>query len=78
MVGTPEFLEVLDALMYNIVHSNLLASQPTGGYISFFLETEMSQLSERAQEIVLSIYQWHRRALLSETSGGHPKFTAGT
>ncbi|KAH7385990.1 hypothetical protein BKA66DRAFT_415251 [Pyrenochaeta sp. MPI-SDFR-AT-0127] len=61
---TSEFLEMLNMLMYNIVHFNVLTLEPTGGHIVCFVETELLQLSESGRELILSLYRQQQRGLL--------------
>lgn len=60
--GTPDFNDWLDALLYNLARFSVLQKQPAGGYISLFMENELLQLSEKARELVFSLYYKHRSA----------------
>ncbi|CAA9961308.1 hypothetical protein PTMSG1_04692 [Pyrenophora teres f. maculata] len=57
VANTPE---MIDALLGNIVKFNVLNTQPTGGYILLFIETEMLQMHERGQSMVIETWEKHK------------------
>ena len=54
--------DMIDALLCNIVKFDILSTQPTGGYIHLFIETEMLQMHERGQAQLLRLYEKHKYA----------------
>ncbi|EDU43080.1 hypothetical protein PtrSN002B_009179 [Pyrenophora tritici-repentis] len=56
IVNTPE---MIDAVIGNIIKFDVLSTQPAGGYIDLFIETEMQQMHERGQNQLIGIWQKH-------------------
>jgi len=54
--------DMIDALLCNIVKFDILSTQPTGGYIHLFIETEVLQIHERGQAQLLRLYEKHKCA----------------
>ncbi|KAG9194238.1 hypothetical protein G6011_04273 [Alternaria panax] len=54
----------IDAVLYNIVRFDILNTQPAGGYIELFIETEMLQYNDEGVEAIITMYEQHKRASL--------------
>lgn len=62
MQFTQEWAVWLDLVMWNIVWFKLLKKQPGGGYIGFFIETEIHRLDNEAhRNCIVAAYERHRR-----------------
>jgi hypothetical protein len=61
--ATPEWIE---ALFYNIVKFDIFNSQPAGGHIHLFIETEMLNYHERACNNIIAMYERQKRVVAAE------------
>jgi hypothetical protein len=62
---TPEWIE---ALFYNIVKFDVFNSQPAGGYIELFIETEMLEYHGRACNNIVAMYQRQMSVVVAEAA----------
>jgi hypothetical protein len=62
---TPEWVE---ALFYNIVKFNVFNSQPAGGYIELFIETEMLNYHERACNNIIAMFERQIHVVVAEAA----------
>jgi hypothetical protein len=62
---TPEWIETL---FYNIVKFDVFNSQPAGGYIELFIETEMLEYHERACNNIVAMYQRQTSVVVAEAA----------
>jgi hypothetical protein len=60
--ATPEWVE---ALFHNIEKFNIFNSQPAGGYIEMFIETEMLNCHERACHNIVAMYERQKRVVVT-------------
>jgi hypothetical protein len=60
--------EWIEALFYNIVKFDIFNSQPAGGYIHLFIETEMLNYHERACNNIIVMYERQNRVVAAEAA----------
>ncbi|USP78217.1 hypothetical protein yc1106_05491 [Curvularia clavata] len=62
-IESPEWI---DALLANIVKFDVLSSQPKGGYVHLFIETEMMRYEHGAAKWLVDVYERHKRVVREE------------
>lgn len=61
--------EWINAILCNIVKFNVLNSQPAGGYIHLFIETEMLNYQDKAARWLVDVYEGHKRSFRGAVDG---------